>query len=89
MDANIRTAARAQGDRDTSFLLASEPQLLWSSHKVPMNLLINNHYFCIYLPFLLGEVVSSSKILWSLLGCRLDSFNDEHISKQDEAEAAH
>lgn len=33
------------------------------SHGIPVNLLINNHYFYTYLPYLLGEVLVSREVV--------------------------
>lgn len=42
-------------------------------HEVSIHLLINNYCFCTYLPYFLGEVVLSRKVI-SIIP-RLDSFN--------------
>lgn len=58
---------------ETSLFSVGHSGCCGPSHDIPVNLLLN---IILYIPYLLGERVSSRELFQEFLGSRLDSFND-------------
>lgn len=75
-DPDIWGSAGASGWWRNFSAFGQQTPVAWSQSQVPVSLLMNSHHFCTYLPYLLGEAVSSREAVSSFLSHRLDSFSD-------------